>query len=107
MVSAVGMPLVKMQLELIDAAIEAGVKRFLPSEFGFDLTLPQNRAEKVYGMKVAIADKLKEAAERNPGFTYTLVSNGEFCIMFAVPKLSIFGQERKKGAGSESMPNMT
>jgi nucleoside-diphosphate-sugar epimerase len=75
-ISAVGLPMVKMQLLMIEAAAEAGVKRFLPSEFGFDLTIPSNRGEKVYAMKIAVADKLEEVSERYPGFTYTLLAVG-------------------------------
>lgn len=75
-ISAVGMPMVKMQLQMIDAAVEAGVKRFLPSEFGFDLTIPSNRQEKVYVGKIAIADKLEEVSKKYSGFTYTLVAIG-------------------------------
>lgn len=66
----------KAQLQMIDAAAKAGVKRFLPSEFGFDLTIPSNRRERVYAMKIAVADKLKEVAEKYPDFTYTLLAIG-------------------------------
>lgn len=62
---------------MIEAAAEAGVKRFLPSEYGFDLTIPSNRAEKVYAMKIAIADKLMEVSKKYPDFTYTLLSVGK------------------------------
>jgi hypothetical protein len=75
-ISAVGMPIAKAQLQMIDAAAKAGVKRFLPSEFGFDLTIPSSRREKVYAMKIAVADKLKEVAEKYRGFTYTLLAIG-------------------------------
>jgi hypothetical protein len=75
-ISAVGLPMVKMQLQMIDAAAEAGVTRFLPSEFGFDLTIASNREEKVYAMKIAIAAKLKEVSDKYPWFTYTLVAIG-------------------------------
>jgi nucleoside-diphosphate-sugar epimerase len=75
-ISALGLPMVKVQLNMIGAAAEAGVKRFLPSEYGFDLTIPSNRQEKVYAMKIAVADKLKEVSEKHPGFTYTLLAVG-------------------------------
>jgi hypothetical protein len=75
-ISAVGLPMVKMQLPMIEAAAEAGVTRFLPSEFGFDLTIPSNRGEKVYAMKIAVTVKLKEVSEKYPGFTYTLLAVG-------------------------------
>lgn len=75
-ISAVGLPLVKIQLPMIEAAAAAGVKRFLPSEFGYDLTIPSNSKEKVYAMKIAVADKLKEVSKAYPGFTYTFLSTG-------------------------------
>lgn len=76
--------MVKMQLQTIDAAAEAGVKRFLPSEFGFDLAIPANRAEKVYAMKIAVADKVKEASEKYPGFTYTILAIGSSIPILAL-----------------------
>jgi hypothetical protein len=75
-ISAVGLPLVKTQLPMIEAAAAAGVKRFLPSEFGFDLTIPSNSREKVYTMKIAVAEKLKEISRAYPGFTYTFLVIG-------------------------------
>jgi glutamyl-tRNA reductase len=77
-ISAVGLPMVKVQLLMIEAAAEAGVHRFLPSEFGFDLTIPSNREERVYAMKIAVTDKLKEVSKKYPGFTYTLLAIGLF-----------------------------
>ena len=65
-----------MQLPLIEAAATAGVKRFLPSEFGFDPTIPSNTKEKVYATKTAVADKLKETSKAHPDFTYTILSIG-------------------------------
>lgn len=75
-ISALGMPMVKLQIPIIDAAAVAGVKRFLPSEYGFDLTIPSNRAEKVYAMKIAVADYLEKTAEAYPSFSYTLLAIG-------------------------------
>ena len=80
------MTLVKTQLRMIDAAAEAGVKRFLPSEFGFDLTIPSNRRERVYEMKIAVADKLKQVAEKYPGFTYTLLAIGSSIALPGYPR---------------------
>lgn len=77
MISAVGLPMVKAQLPMIEAAAAAGVKRFLPSEFGFDLTIPSNLKEKVYAMKIAVAQKVEEVAKKYPEFTYTFLAVGE------------------------------
>jgi hypothetical protein len=68
--------MVKVQLLMIEAAAEAGVNRFLPSEFGFDLTIPSNREERVYAMKIAVTEKLKEVSKKYPAFTYTLLAIG-------------------------------
>ncbi|TVY91600.1 Pinoresinol reductase [Lachnellula willkommii] len=62
-VSAVGTEGLQGQNVLIDAAIAAGVKRFLPSEFGSDLANPKH---------------LQEAIAAKPGLTYTYVVNGPF-----------------------------
>ncbi len=40
------------------------------------IPIPSNRRERVYAMKTAVADKLKEVAEKYPGFTYTLLVIG-------------------------------
>lgn len=55
----------------------AGVKRFLPSDFGCDLSNPKVAALPVYKLKVITHNKIKEAAA-NPDFTYTLVCNNAF-----------------------------
>ncbi|KND88110.1 hypothetical protein TOPH_07180 [Tolypocladium ophioglossoides CBS 100239] len=66
-----------IQKPLIDAAIAAGVQRFLPSEFGADLSNSNNRKLPVFAGKVEIADYLVEKAKDTP-LTYTVVSNGAF-----------------------------
>lgn len=66
-----------LQEPLIDAAIAAGVQRFLPSEFGSDLSNPHASKLPVFAGKVKIADYLVEKSKTTP-LTYTLVSNGPF-----------------------------
>lgn len=63
---------------LIEAAVRAGVSRFIPSEFGSDSTNSMARVLPVYATKVATQGKLKEVAARNPGFSYTSIGNGPF-----------------------------
>ncbi|RSL45181.1 hypothetical protein CEP51_016125 [Fusarium floridanum] len=46
------------QLKLIDAVVAAGVKRFIPSEFGADLQNPKIRAFPTYRTKVQTEDLL-------------------------------------------------
>ncbi len=69
-------PLIR-QLLLIDAAVEAGVRRFIPSEFGSDSTNPKAAALPVFRSKIAAQKALAErAAASTSGFTYTLVITG-------------------------------
>ena len=77
-VSTLGAPGLGDQMNLINAAFEAGVQRFVPSEFGCDTANPNNKGLPVYGGKVASANRLGELAEQNPKFTYTLFYNNLF-----------------------------
>ncbi|KFY15220.1 hypothetical protein V492_02158 [Pseudogymnoascus sp. VKM F-4246] len=63
---------------LVDAAVAAGVSRFLPSEFGSDLDNAKAGALPVFGYKVATANYSKEIAASNPAFTYTFIRTGAF-----------------------------
>jgi hypothetical protein len=64
---------------LIDAAVAAGVRRFLPSEFGNDTEQPAVRALPVFKPKVAVQEYLKgKAGTGSAGLTYTLVATGPF-----------------------------
>ena len=65
------------QLLLVEAAAKAGVKRFIPSEFGSNLLNEKTRALPVYKDKVAVQEALKKEAAAG-GMTYTLVFNGPF-----------------------------
>jgi hypothetical protein len=75
-ICALAPPAVPKQKIVIDAAVEAGVSRFIPSEFGFDLSTTSNSIQPAYKSKVAIENYLKEIAAKNPSFSYTLISNG-------------------------------
>lgn len=68
---------IESQSNLIDAAIAAKVKRFVPSEFGCDLSNPKARQLPVYGHKVQIQEALEK---KTPGTdtTYTYVYNNAF-----------------------------
>jgi uncharacterized protein YbjT (DUF2867 family) len=76
-VSTVGSLVIPSQNLLIDAAVAAGVKRFIPSEFGSNLVIPSVRKLPVFGTKVAIEDKLTELAKQGK-ISYTFVYNGIF-----------------------------
>ncbi|QPC77857.1 hypothetical protein HYE68_008609 [Fusarium pseudograminearum] len=76
-VSTAGSLVIPSQTLLIDAAIAAGVKRFIPSEFGSNLAVPSVRKLPVFGTKVAIEDKLIDLAKQGK-ISYTFVYNGAF-----------------------------
>lgn len=60
------------QLKLIDAAVAAGVRRFIPSEFGADLQNAKVRGFPTYRTKVQTEQYLEKLAERT-GLTYTYI----------------------------------
>lgn len=68
----------ELQFGLIEASIAAGVKRFIPSEFGSDCGNPKASKLPVYQPKIAVHKALQEHARAHPGFSYTLVRNGVF-----------------------------
>lgn len=79
-VSTIGFAGLPQQLPLIQAAVKAGVKRFVPSEFGSDAENAAAIALPPFGPKKAAAEALaKEAAAGT--ITYTLVSTGPFLDM--------------------------
>ncbi|KAM0287422.1 hypothetical protein ACHAQH_000372 [Verticillium albo-atrum] len=65
-------------LLLIDAVAAAGISRFIPSDFGCDITNPRIACLPVFGIKAAVHARLQAVAAANPGFTWTVVSNGPF-----------------------------
>ncbi|KAH7205431.1 uncharacterized protein BKA55DRAFT_628909 [Fusarium redolens] len=68
---------VATQSTLVDAAVAAGVQRFIPSEFGSNLDIPNVRKLPLYGAKVSIQDKLIELS-KSGRITYTFVYNSVF-----------------------------
>jgi hypothetical protein len=77
-ISAVGTEGFVGQSVLVDASIAAGVKRFLPSEFGSDLGNPKTAALPVFGYKIATRKYIEEKIAAGAGITYTYVINGPF-----------------------------
>lgn len=82
-VSTVGEKGIVGQRFLIDAAIAAGVKRFLPSNFGSNMSNPNSRKLPVFKGKVIIEDYLIQKS-KTTDLTYTLVYTGGFTD-FAIP----------------------
>jgi uncharacterized protein YbjT (DUF2867 family) len=64
----------KVQHNLVDAAVAAGVKHFIPSEFGADLKNPNVAAFPIYQAKVALESYLEEKAAQS-GLAYTYIYN--------------------------------
>lgn len=74
-ISVVGATALADQKVYIDAAIEAGVKRFLPSEFGIDTLSDAGRAlVPVLDTKVDVLDYLKE--KEATGLSWTALFPG-------------------------------
>ncbi|KAI5462055.1 hypothetical protein BGZ63DRAFT_382866 [Mariannaea sp. PMI_226] len=65
------------QVTFIEAAIAAGISRFIPSEFGSNLDVPSVRKLPVFAHKVQIQDILIEKSKSTP-LTYTFVYNSAF-----------------------------
>lgn len=79
---------IRAQKALIDAAVKAGVKRFIPSEFGGD-TLDDGlmRNVPVLREKRVVLDYLKAAAKENPSFTWTGISSAAFLDWVCIPRV--------------------
>ena len=63
---------------LIDASVLAGVKRFIPAEFGMDSLNPLCVQLPVCEPKAATQKYLQAKVDANPGFSYTGIANGLF-----------------------------
>lgn len=66
----------KNSIEVIDIAIEAGVKRIYPSEFGIDLSDPANQTPAL-GEKMKIEEHLVQKAKEGK-VSYTFFITGPF-----------------------------
>jgi len=74
-----GFEALDMQIALIDAAEEVGVKRFVPSEFGTQRTendLPEFEA--LMQKKQQVEDYMRGKAEKNRNFTWSAFATGPF-----------------------------
>jgi len=76
-ISTVGGGAFDAQTHLVDAAVEAGVKRFVPSEFGVDTTDPKFAAVPIFAAKVAVHKHTEELAKAGK-ITYTDIITGPF-----------------------------
>ncbi len=86
-VSNVASHVLLSQKKIIDAAVTAGVKRFLPSDFGSDLSVEANKSVPLNMPKIEIHHYLAEKSKTHPEFSYTFVCNGPFfdwCLNFGL-----------------------
>ena len=66
-----------IQAKLVDAAVAAGVKRIIPSDYGCDITLPQNKNFPGYAEKLDILKRIKEGISGTQT-TWTSLNVGPF-----------------------------
>jgi len=80
LVSTLGVGVVprEIHLRLVEAAYAAGIRRFIPSEFGCDTAHPLTSQLPVFGDKIAVIQRLKELVEQGGAFSYTAVHTGPF-----------------------------
>ena len=86
-VSGLGFEGKPLEKAIIDAAIEAGIKRFLPNEYGVDNTNPvSSELSPVFKRKAEIIEYLKSEAT---GMTWTAVPTGMWLEWYAIHKSSL------------------
>ncbi|KAJ2787803.1 hypothetical protein GGI15_000435 [Coemansia interrupta] len=69
------------QIAAVKAAIKAGVKWFIPSEFGVDLDHPTNKKFPFFAQKLKVRQLLESQSE----MAYTYVLTGLFADQFLIP----------------------
>jgi uncharacterized protein YbjT (DUF2867 family) len=96
LVSTLATLAIGVQIRLIDAAITAGVKRFIPSEFGSNN--PVARRLPVFADKVKVQDYLVQKVQEpgNEGFSYTRINNSVF-FDWGLKMGFLLGKERYDG----------
>jgi hypothetical protein len=113
LVSTVAGTAIESQTVLIDAAIAAGVKRFLPSEYGSCTTSPKLEAFPFYASMFKIKQYLQEKAKAEK-LTWTVLACGAFLefviggpmlLDFVNHKATLF-DEGDNRISSTSLPNV-
>jgi NmrA-like family len=75
-IAAVGNNIMRLQPAMIEAAANAGVTHFVPSEFGADLMQKEIAGRRYFRDKQVTRDHLRMKAKEVKGFQYTLVLTG-------------------------------
>lgn len=113
LVSTVAAAAIENQIVLIDAAIAAGVRRFIPSEYGSCTTSPKLEAMPFYAPVFKIKHYLQEKAKAGK-LTWTVLACGAFLdflfgrpilLDFANQKATLF-DEGDNRTSSTSLPNV-
>ena len=92
-VSTVAGSAIKTQTVLIDAAAAAGVKQFIPSEYGSVTTNPKLEALPLYDNVFKIRHHLQEKADAGQ-LTWTVLASGAFMEFLFVPGLLDFAERK-------------
>jgi hypothetical protein len=66
------------QSTLAEEAAKAGVKRFIPSEFGVNTQKVSGGIAKILGAKIQLQDTLGKLAAAHPSFSWTGVATSLF-----------------------------
>ncbi|KUJ11385.1 NmrA-like family protein [Mollisia scopiformis] len=77
-VSTIATLALSQQSSLVEEAVKAGVKRFIPSEFGLNTPKVTGGTAKILGAKLQLQEQLKKLAAENPSFSWTGVSTSLF-----------------------------
>ena len=96
---------VQAQDSLLEASLAAGVKRFVPSEFGSDTTNPHVRSYPFFRAKIEHQRRLQQAARNYPDFSYSLLITGPFLDwgLSKVPFIINVGARTAEGTVSSIM----
>ncbi|KAL7620077.1 hypothetical protein AAE478_010626 [Parahypoxylon ruwenzoriense] len=78
LVSAMAFEAIHVQKNVVDAAVNAGVERMIPSEYGNDTLNPKLAAFPIYQPKIAIREHCEQKVAENPSFSWTTIQNASF-----------------------------
>ena len=95
-ISLAGNAIMADQPKMIDAAIAAEARQFIPSEFGVDISQGPFLTERYFRDKQIIRNHLRARAKEVSVFKFTLVLIGAFAETFALsPTFGLDAKEKK------------